>query len=391
MIRVLWTLPKATAWTGGLNYFRNLASALMNLSERTVEPVLSGSRENLPEPLCNLPSIPKYSAQPASPWHPCNIRSRLERLALGRDWDYDRFLRRHRIDLQSHLVIPAGQTDVPFLTWIPDFQHRHLPNYFTSEDIEKRNCHQAQLAKLSQGVLLSSEDARQDFNRFYPGNEAKTHVLRFVAIPPAPSELPPAEKVLEKYGINQPFFHVPNQVWAHKNHEIILNALRLFRERGGRCPLVISTGQTEDYRDANYFKQLIERVREAGVSDSYRFLGLIDYKDACVIMRNALALINPSLFEGWSTTVEEAKSIGKRMLLSSLPVHREQAHDRSSFFDPYNAEQLALLMEEVIDSYLPAEDINAMHAASKVLPKRIQEVGMAYEAIIRKVLGKSHI
>ncbi len=37
------------------------------------------------------------------------------------------------------------------------------------------------------------------------------------------------------------------------------------------------------------------------------------------------ALINPSQFEGWSTTVEEAKSLGVKMLLSDLEVHKEQA------------------------------------------------------------------
>jgi glycosyltransferase involved in cell wall biosynthesis len=42
-------------------------------------------------------------------------------------------------------------------------------------------------------------------------------------------------------------------------------------------------------------------------------------------MRASTALINPSLFEGWSTTVEEAKSTGTPMILSDLGVHREQA------------------------------------------------------------------
>lgn len=33
--------------------------------------------------------------------------------------------------------------------------------------------------------------------------------------------------------------------------------------------------------------------------------------------------VNPSFYEGWSTTVEEAKSIGVPLLLSDIPVHRE--------------------------------------------------------------------
>ena len=48
---------------------------------------------------------------------------------------------------------------------------------------------------------------------------------------------------------------------------------------------------------------------------------------------NCVALINPSFFEGWSTTVEEAKSLGTKMILSNIELHKEQAKE-AMFFDP---------------------------------------------------------
>ena len=308
MIRVLWEMPDAKAWTGGLNYFCNLARALDSLPEKTVQPVLAGVSGELPELLRQLPVIPRYSVPPPSFWPPRRMGVRLRQMMGGGDLEYDRYLRRHRIDILSHLTFPAGKTDVPLLAWIPDFQHRHLPQLFSRKAIDLRTTHHSRLAKIAQGILLSSEDARQDFNRFHPGYAGKTHVLRFVAIPPVPAELPPLGQVLAKHGISEPFFHIPNQIWAHKNHGIVLKALCLLRQRG-HCPLVVSTGQTEDYRHPDYFKQLFARVQEVGLGDRYRFLGLVDYREANVLMRGAVALINPSLFEGWSTTVEEAKSL----------------------------------------------------------------------------------
>ena len=56
------------------------------------------------------------------------------------------------------------------------------------------------------------------------------------------------------------------------------------------------------------------------------------------LMRQSLAVLQPSLFEGWSTSVEEAKSVGKRMILLDIPVHREQDPPRALFFDPRDAE-----------------------------------------------------
>ena len=49
-------------------------------------------------------------------------------------------------------------------------------------------------------------------------------------------------------------------------------------------------------------------------------------------MRKSLAIIQPSLFEGWSTIVEEARSIGKTIILSDLDVHKEQNFSKSIFF-----------------------------------------------------------
>lgn len=386
MIRVLWEIPDAKAWTGGLNYFCNLARALASLPEKTVEPVLAGVPGKLPESLRQLPVIPRYSVPPASFWPPRRMGARLRQMMGGEDLEYDRYLRQHRIDVLSHLTFPAGKTGVPLLAWIPDFQHRHLPQLFSLKTIDSRTKHYAKLAETAQGILLSSEDARKDFNRFHPGYEGKTHVLRFVAIPPPAATLPPAEQVLAKHGIAEPFFHIPNQIWAHKNHGVVLDALCQLRQRGS-CPLVISTGQPGDYRHPEYFQRLVRQVKDAGMEERYRFLGLVDYAEACVLMRSAMALINPSLFEGWSTTVEEAKSMGKRMLLSSLAVHKEQAPGRSLFFDPQDAGRLAALMEETLAAYDPTQETAAMQKAAEALPERIRAFGREYEAIVHRVAG----
>jgi glycosyltransferase involved in cell wall biosynthesis len=65
-------------------------------------------------------------------------------------------------------------------------------------------------------------------------------------------------------------------------------------------------------------------------------------------MRSCSALINPSTFEGWSTTVEEAKGLGTPMILSSLRVHKEQ-NSHAIFFDADSPEQLA----EILIDFVP--------------------------------------
>ena len=62
-------------------------------------------------------------------------------------------------------------------------------------------------------------------------------------------------------------------------------------------------------------------------------------------MRKAMAVIQPSLFEGWSTVVEDARALGKPMILSDFPVHIEQDPPYSDYFERNNPEKLASLIK----------------------------------------------
>lgn len=94
------------------------------------------------------------------------------------------------------------------------------------------------------------------------------------------------------------------------------------------------------------------------------FLGLIPYQDVAALMQGAVAMINPSLFEGWSTTVEEAKSLGKRIILSNIPVHMEQNPERGLFFEPHNPEALADAISHTLAEYDSAAEHDQMQMAN---------------------------
>ncbi|GAB7081065.1 glycosyltransferase family 4 protein [Megalodesulfovibrio paquesii] len=386
MIRVAWMVPNNPGWIGGLNYFVNLGEALLQLPERRIQPVILGHTQGLPEPLAHFPTA----------IFPAPRRRLLGRLwrevderFLHRGYYYTTQLLRQDIQLFSHGAVLGRHSALPALYWLPDFQHHHLPHLFTAEDLQHRRKIERNVAAHAQGVLLSSEDARQDFLKLHPEAEAKTHVLRFVAHSPPAHTLPDAAQVLAAHGIDEPFFHVPNQLWAHKNHAVVVEALQLLAREtpGGKPPLVLSTGSAQDYRNPEFFPALQARVAEAGLADRFRFLGLLPYPEVAVLMRQAVALINPSLFEGWSTTVEEGKSLGKRLLLSNLPVHREQAPARGSYFDPHTPAELAALMRQTLATYDPAIEQRALAEAEAALPDRMRQYGQAYEEIVLRVVG----
>ena len=104
------------------------------------------------------------------------------------------------------------------------------------------------------------------------------------------------------------------------------------------------TGLEQDYRDPGYGPSVRRLAGELGVEDRTRFLGFIPRTDQLGLMAGAVALIQPSLCEGWSTSVEDAKALGRHVLASDIAVHREQLASGADFFGGDDVEGLAALL-----------------------------------------------
>ncbi len=256
-------------------------------------------------------------------------------------------LARHKIDVLSHSGPIWPMKKIRNIGWITDFQHLHLPEFFGESERAQRSALFRRMACDCHRVLLSSETAQRDLAMFAPDALHKSRVLRFVPeidFAAAQTSLRDLEK---KFAFHGPYFYLPNQFWIHKNHKIVIEALAELRKEGVHAT-VLATGSERDYRHPSHFPNLMAQVHSLGLTESFKVLGIVPYGDLLSLMRHSLAVINPSLFEGWSSTVEEAKALGKTILLSDLPVHREQNPRRGVFFDPANARDLASKMRAII-------------------------------------------
>ncbi|HEY5812828.1 MAG TPA: glycosyltransferase, partial [Terrimicrobiaceae bacterium] len=109
---------------------------------------------------------------------------------------------------------------------------------------------------------------------------------------------------------------------------------------------LVLTGLPSDYRDVENrrLSQFFQECAQLGITEQVHFLGHVPYEDMISLMRCATLVIQPSLFEGWNTTIEDAKALGRPLICSDIPVHREQAPDALGFFEPTSAADLAHLI-----------------------------------------------
>lgn len=235
-----------------------------------------------------------------------------------------------------------GDTGLPTLAWIPDFQEKHLPYLFTPDEIAARRAeHEGYFTH--EGLLLSSESALADYHRFYPGYSVPTFVVPFASF--MPERLPDSDTVRQRHGLPERYFFAPNQFWIHKNHVVILAALRELRQRGIK-PVVCFSGKEFDSRAEGYAPFLRQKIQEWELGDQVQFLGFMPREDQVVTMREAVAILQPSRFEGWSTVVEDAKALNQYVIASNLGVHGEQLERNADFFEPSDFIRLADLLEK---------------------------------------------
>jgi glycosyltransferase involved in cell wall biosynthesis len=224
--------------------------------------------------------------------------------------------------------------------WIPDLQHKYLPHFFPYDELEYRDNLFLRMANCAPNIVFSSNVALDDFRKFYPTSTAQTHVLNFhTTIENNWLDADP-EVVKNRYHIPNKFFLVSNQFWQHKNHKIIIETLHILQQ-SSLYPVVVCTGEILDNRCPTYGLEVIDLVEHYQLHQQFLCLGLIPRSDQIQLMRQSLAVIQPSLFEGWSTVVEDAKALGKTILLSDLAVHLEQNPPNSTYFSPHSAEDLA--------------------------------------------------
>jgi glycosyltransferase involved in cell wall biosynthesis len=244
------------------------------------------------------------------------------------------------------------------VVWIPDFQEKYLPHFFSKTRIYERLLHQNNVVQSKYDVIFSSNNAKNDFNRFYPQNTNKKHVLKFASIVDIGKLLTYDEAILRnKYSMNKPYFIVSNQFWVHKNHITVLKALKIVKDKNPEI-LIVFTGKEYDYRNPEYTDNLKTFVIENNLNDNVRFLGFIDRMEQLVLMKHSVAVIQPSLFEGWSTVVEDCKTIGKHIILSNLPVHLEQINENVTFFDPLDEKGLAeILLSDIKETNYTQEEL----------------------------------
>lgn len=96
-----------------------------------------------------------------------------------------------------------------------------------------------------------------------------------------------------------------------------------------------------------YTPQLIAQVAELGLKSSVKFLGYVPYTELPVLMNQAIALVFPTLWEGFGLPILEAMACGTPVITSNISSMPEVAGNAALLVNPYSIGEIAEAMQTV--------------------------------------------
>lgn len=99
--------------------------------------------------------------------------------------------------------------------------------------------------------------------------------------------------------------------------------------------------------DARYTPPLQAQVQELGITHRVKFLDYVPYSELPIIINGAIALVFPSLWEGFGFPVLEAMACGTPVITSNLSSLPEVAGDAAILINPYNTAEITDAMQQL--------------------------------------------
>ncbi|MFM7325283.1 MAG: glycosyltransferase family 4 protein, partial [Nodosilinea sp.] len=140
----------------------------------------------------------------------------------------------------------------------------------------------------------------------------------------------------------QPYLLYLGRHAPHKNLARLIQAFA--RLPAGATDLELWIGGGGDRR---FTPALQAQVEALGLGPRVRFLGYVPETDLPRLINQAMALVFPSLWEGFGLPVLEAMACGTPVITSNLAALPEVAGEAALLIDPYRVEELAATMAAV--------------------------------------------
>lgn len=232
---------------------------------------------------------------------------------------------------------------IPSIVSFHDLQHETYPQFFGWRVLRDRRVRFGATFRYATLLQASSNAMREEALRIYGRWLAPE---RIAVIPEgvdhAAFSADPGVDCHQAYGLPEEFLLYPAQLWHHKNHLRLLEALDRLRGRAGcAIPLVLTGAEFEAAPAIRRF------IAARGLDDQVFLLGKVPYDALRALYRQARYVLSASLHESSCLPILEAAASGSPLIVSDIPPNRESAAVfELRLFNPLDVESIAATLSE---------------------------------------------
>lgn len=225
------------------------------------------------------------------------------------------------------------RADLTTVSTFYDLQVLAYPEFFPAEAKAERLSHFRQMLAKASRIAAISHFSRQEAIRqgADPGRIREIPIRMARIRRSAPMERPPFDLASRRYVL------YPANLWRHKNHELLLTAFAMAQQQGLPSDLtLVCTGDGCDR-----LGPLRQLAADLSISSSVLLTGFIQEHELEGLYQHSLAVVFPSLYEGFGMPVIEAMARGIPVACSNTTALGEVASAAALLFHPGNPQQIA--------------------------------------------------
>lgn len=272
--------------------------------------------------------------------------------------------------------MPAFDIHIPSVVTIHDLKYLLFPDFFNNRLkvfyyswIIRRGIRKAKR------IIAISESTKKDLIALGAPAEKVSVIYEASSIPLSNTKV--NSKVLN-ISDNKPFLLFVGDNRPHKNIARIIQAhQRLLNKLGETCPLFVFAGPNFEALHKKYAGR--EKLRKLV------FLGSVSEEILVGLYKRAIALVYPSLYEGFGLPILEAMSVGIPVITSNLSSMPEVAGQAAMLINPYSVDQLAEAIIKIVQDKTERERLRRLgvHRVRKFSWKKAARMTVEiYEGIL---------
>ena len=376
------------SWLGGTIYLKNLFEGINSVKNINIKPVIITDFKCTKSDLFFFKGVEVIRSKLFSRSTFNRIFNKIIIILFGKNIIIQNYLITNNIHILSHFSCLGNKSKIPSIFWQPDFQEVNNPDLISFKRKIFRKINILLMSKHANKILLSSNTVKKELKKINFEAYKKSEVISNV-FSNLPNNLYKSSDYLQKkFKINKNYFFLPNHYWIHKNHILVLQSLISLKKKNKLKNIqIVSTGQFNDYRNSNHKDKIIQIIKTHKLENNFKILGIVSHPELMSLMKLSIAVINPSKSEGWSSTVEQAKSLGKFVLLSNLPVHKEQNPKRSFYFKVNDYLALSKKIYYLNKNFSFKKDLVFIKKAVNQTIQESEKFIFDYEKLIKKVIN----